>query len=176
MADHAHDAATLAQAVEHVHHLVEGVLVEGAEPLVDEQRLDAGAAGLGHDDVRQAESQGEAGQERLPARQRAGLPVVTGPAVAGQQAQPRTRPALGRPVGVHEGVATLRHAEQPHAGGRRDLLQPRSEDEGRQGHPQLVATGSAAQVGQGPGRRRLGQQRDQLGEGGKNAGCEVGEV
>ena len=39
--------AALAQLVQHAHDLVEGVLVEAAEALVDEQRLQQGAARLG---------------------------------------------------------------------------------------------------------------------------------
>src|SRR5712692_8445006 len=105
VADDAHHPASLAQAVEHGHHLLEGVLVEAAEALVDEQRLDPGAAGLGGDHVGEAEGQGQAGQERLAAGQRAGVAVHPGPAVAGEQAEAGpARAAAG--VGVDQRVAS----------------------------------------------------------------------
>jgi hypothetical protein len=53
VADQPDHAAALTQAVEHVHDLVERLLVERAEALVDEQRLDPRATGLGLDDVGQ---------------------------------------------------------------------------------------------------------------------------
>src|SRR4051794_29036396 len=54
VADDAYGAAAVAEAVEDVHDLVEGVLVEGAEAFVHEEGADLGAAGLGGDDVGQA--------------------------------------------------------------------------------------------------------------------------
>jgi hypothetical protein len=101
VADDADHAAALAQAVEHGHHLFEGFLVEAAEALVDEQRLYPGAAGLGRDHVGQAEREGQAGQERLAAGQRAGVAVHPGPGVAGEQAEAGAARAAAR-VGVHQ--------------------------------------------------------------------------
>src|SRR5205814_4957730 len=46
MADDADHAAALAQAVKHGHHLFQGVLVQAAEALIDEQWLDPGSARL----------------------------------------------------------------------------------------------------------------------------------
>src|SRR5688572_29807476 len=46
--DHADHAATVAQGVEGVHHVIEGVGVEGAEALVDEERVERGPADLVH--------------------------------------------------------------------------------------------------------------------------------
>src|SRR5260370_35440383 len=80
VADDAHHPAALAQAVEHGHHLLEGVLVEAAEALADEQRLDPGAAGLGGDHGGETEGPGQAGPERLTAGQRAGGAGPPGPA------------------------------------------------------------------------------------------------
>ena len=65
VADHADRAAVLAQGVEDVEHVVEGLGVEGAEALVDEQGLQVGAAGLVGDDVGQAEREGQGDDERL---------------------------------------------------------------------------------------------------------------
>ena len=59
MADHADRAAARAEPVEPVHHVIEGVGVQRAESLVDEERLDLGAAGLLRDDVGEAEGQGQ---------------------------------------------------------------------------------------------------------------------
>ncbi len=75
VAHEADDAPALAQAVEDVHHLVEGVLVERAEALVDEQRLDARAARLGLHDVGQSQGERERGEERLAAGERARVPL-----------------------------------------------------------------------------------------------------
>src|SRR5580698_5637180 len=60
MADDADAATAFAQAVEDVHHLFEGFLIQAAEALVNEQRLDAGAAGLFGHHIGQAEGKGEA--------------------------------------------------------------------------------------------------------------------
>ena len=67
MADDADDPAALAQAVEDGHDLVEGLLVEGAEPFVHEECLHPAAACLGGDDVGEAQREREAGQEHLAA-------------------------------------------------------------------------------------------------------------
>ena len=61
MADDADRSTALAQPVEHGHHLVEAVVVEGAEALVDEEGLQVEAAGLLADRV---------GETRAPARAR----------------------------------------------------------------------------------------------------------
>src|SRR5215472_7238818 len=60
VADDADHPASLAQPVEHGHHLVQGLLVQAAEALVDEQRLDPGPARLGGDNVGEAEGEGQA--------------------------------------------------------------------------------------------------------------------
>src|SRR5580704_4612863 len=96
VADDADHPASLAQAVEYGHYLVQGLLVQAAEALVDKQRLDPGPARLGGDDVGQAEGQGQAGQEGLAAGQGAGVAVHAGPGVAGQQAEPGTARATAR--------------------------------------------------------------------------------
>src|SRR5580693_2247357 len=46
VADDADHPAAFAQAVEHGHHLFQGVFIQAAEALVDEQRLDPRAARL----------------------------------------------------------------------------------------------------------------------------------
>ena len=61
-------------AVEHGHDGVEGVCVERAEALVDEERVDPHAAGLGGDHVGEAQGEGEGGDEALPAGERLGRP------------------------------------------------------------------------------------------------------
>jgi len=85
VADDADDAPALAEPVEDVHHLVESVGIEAAEPFVDEQGLQARAPGLGADDVREAEREREAGQEGLAAGQRRGVPVNSRPAIPRQK-------------------------------------------------------------------------------------------
>ena len=175
VADDADHAAAFPQAVEHAHHLFEGVLVQAAEALVDEQRLDPGAARLGGDHVGQAEGEGQAGQERLAAGERAGVAVHAGPAVAGEQAEAGpARAAAG--VGVHERVAAGGHLEQPLAGGGRDLLQAGGEHERRQGHPQRVRTQAGRQVGDPLGLGCLLGQRLQVRQPRGELGGEVGEL
>src|SRR5262249_41811767 len=51
VADDAGPPAALAEAVQDVHDVVEGVLVEAAEPFVHEQGVQVDAAGLGGDHV-----------------------------------------------------------------------------------------------------------------------------
>jgi DHA2 family methylenomycin A resistance protein-like MFS transporter len=85
VADDADDPAALAQPVEHVHHLVERVGVEAAETLVDEQRLEACAAGLRAHDVGEPQREREAGEERLAPGQGGGVPIDARPAVPRQQ-------------------------------------------------------------------------------------------
>ena len=100
VADHADDPAAVAQRVEGVHHVVEGVGVQRAEALVDEQGVEVGAAGLLGDDVGQSERQRERDHERLAAGQRRRVAGLAGPVVAHQQAQPaaRSRRRPARPV------------------------------------------------------------------------------
>ena len=78
VADDADRAATGAQPVEAVHHVVERVGVEGAEALVDEQRVDLGAAGLVGDHVGQAERE-RRGTPRTSRRRRASPGSRTSP-------------------------------------------------------------------------------------------------
>src|SRR5271155_2072490 len=61
VADDADHPPSLAQAVEHGHHLIQGLLVQAAEALVDKQRLGPGPARPGGDHVGEAEGEGEAG-------------------------------------------------------------------------------------------------------------------
>ena len=148
MADQPDQAAALPEPVEDVHHLVEGLLVQRAEPLVHEQGLDPGPARLGLDHVGQPQRQSQRGEEGLAAGQRAGVAVLARPAVTGQQSEAGAGTALHRAVGVDEGVAALGHPQQPSAGDRGHLLQPGGEHEGRQRHAQRVAAPARAQVGQ----------------------------
>src|ERR1700733_7868728 len=55
MGDDADHPASRPQAVENGHRLVQGLLVQAAEALVDEQRLDPGPARPRGDNARQAE-------------------------------------------------------------------------------------------------------------------------
>jgi hypothetical protein len=128
VADDADHAPALAQPVEHRHHLLQRFLIQAAEPLVDEQRLDPGSPGLGGDHVGEAERQGQAGQERLAAGQRARVAVHPCPGIAGEKPETGTAGAPAR-VGVHQRVPARGHPGQPLAGGRRDLLEPRGEHE-----------------------------------------------
>lgn len=66
MTDDADGAVPFAQAVEDVQHLVQGLLVEAAEALVDEERVEAGAARLVRDDVRETEGEGEEAKKVSP--------------------------------------------------------------------------------------------------------------
>ncbi len=59
MADEADGPAALAEFVERAHREVEGVVVERAEALVDEQGVELHTAGAGSDDLGEAESQGQ---------------------------------------------------------------------------------------------------------------------
>ena len=99
MADHADHAAAVAQRVEGVHHVVEGVGVEGAEALVDEQGVEVGAADLVGDHVGQAEGERQRDHERLAAGERGRVAGLAGPVVADQQAEPASGLArAARPV------------------------------------------------------------------------------
>src|SRR5690625_360532 len=77
--DHADRAAAVAQPVQHFEDLLQGVLVQGPEPLVHEQCVDVGASGLRPGDVTQAQCQSEGTEEGLPSRQRRRVALHTGP-------------------------------------------------------------------------------------------------
>jgi len=59
MADDPHAAVPFTQLVEDVEHLVEGLVVEAAETLVDEEGVEPYTARLVGDDVRESEGQRE---------------------------------------------------------------------------------------------------------------------
>ena len=138
VADDAHAASTLAQAVEHAHHLLEALVVERAEALVDEQRLEVEPAGLGADGVAETEGQGQRRHERLATGEGGGLAARTRPGVDDPQAQTAAGAAPGQRVGVDQRVTALRHHLQPLVGQPGHLLQPRRQQVGRQPHPQRV--------------------------------------
>ena len=89
--DDADHAAAGAQLLERGGDDVEGVGVEGAEALVEEDRLEPrrAAGGQRRDLVGQREGEGEAGEERLAARQRAGRPHLPGVDVVDDGERPR---------------------------------------------------------------------------------------
>ena len=163
VADHADDATAVAQGVEGVHHVVEGVGVERAEALVDEQRVERGAADLVHDHVGQAQRQRERHHERLAARQRRRVAALARPVVADQQAEAAAALAGAPASGVLEGVAAVAHRGQPRVGGVDDLGQPVAQDVGRQPHLQAVVgrlalderrqPGDQVELGRAPGRQ-----------------------
>lgn len=66
MADDADAAVALAQRVEDVENLVERLLVEAAEALVDEERVEPYASRLLRDDVGEAEGEGEEAKKVSP--------------------------------------------------------------------------------------------------------------
>ena len=86
-------------AVDAVHHVVEGVGVEHAEALVDEQRVDLGAAGLLGDHVGQAERERQRHHEGLAAGQRRRVAGLAGPWSRTSRPSPAWLPRLAaRPV------------------------------------------------------------------------------
>ncbi len=87
VADHPDHAATLPEGVEGVHHVVQGLGVEGAEALVHEQRVEVGSTDLVGDDVGQAEREGQGDHERLAPGQRGRVARLAGPLVTHQQAE-----------------------------------------------------------------------------------------
>ena len=111
VADHAHGAATLAQVVEDRHHLLEALVVEGAEALVDEEGLQVEATGLLADGIGQPQRQGQGGHERLAAGQRGRGPRLTGPQVEHLEAEAAAGATRGEPVGVAQLVAALAHVD-----------------------------------------------------------------
>ena len=81
---------------------VERLVVQRAEALVDEDRLEADAAGVRLDDLGEAERQGEGGHERLAAGQGGDRPGDAGPGVvdleveAGRGLPPKRRSVRSR--------------------------------------------------------------------------------
>jgi len=148
VADDAHGAATATQLVEHGHHRVESLRVEGAEALVDEERVQLHAAALGGDDVGQPERQGERGHEALAAGQRLGGPAGAGVLVEHVEAETAAGAVATLGVAVQERVAPGGHLQQPAAGHLCDLLQARGEHERLQPHLERVGPPSADEVGE----------------------------
>lgn len=108
--------AALAQRVQHGDDLLEALVVECAEPLVDEQRAEVEPAGLLAHGVGQTQGEGERGHEGLAAGQRGRLAGHAGPLVEHSQPQPTAGTARGEPVGVLEPVAAVTHDAQPLVG------------------------------------------------------------
>ena len=77
-----HRTATGLEPVELAEHAVQGVGVQRAEALVDEQRVQRDAAGLAGDDVGQPERQAQRDVEGLPARERVRVAGGLGEVVA----------------------------------------------------------------------------------------------
>ena len=97
MADDADAAVPFAQRVQDVEDLVQGLLVQAAEALVDEEGVQPGAARLVGDDVGEAERQGERGEEGLAAGEGGGVALAARPGVDDVQAEAGT-PAPARPA------------------------------------------------------------------------------
>src|SRR5690349_11645549 len=102
MADDADAAVAFAQGVQDAEDLVQGLVVEAAEALVDEEGVEPYPAGLVGDDVREAEGEGEGGEEGLAAGERGGVALAAGPGVDHVQPEPAAA-ASGAVVGVDEG-------------------------------------------------------------------------
>ena len=138
VADQAHDAATVAQRVEGVHHTVEGGGVEGAEALVDEQGVErvppaswltvsARPSASARETMKVSPPESVAGSRCLPlhsSRTRRLSPPRCSPAPR-SSACSRREPLVG-------------HRAEPLVGGGHDLTQPLGEHVGREPHPQLV--------------------------------------
>lgn len=92
MADDPDGAVVGAQGVQDVEDLVEGVLVEGAEAFVDEERVQGVAASFVGDDVGQSESQGQGSEEGFASGERVGLAGAAGPGVGDLEPQAGAAP------------------------------------------------------------------------------------
>src|SRR3954465_14752554 len=103
VADNADRAAALAQGVEDVENVVEGLGIERPEALVDEQRLQVGAARLMGDDVGKPEREGKRHDERLPARGGRRIAALARPVVANDEAEPATRLSSATTADVLQG-------------------------------------------------------------------------
>ena len=134
MADQSHGPSALAQAVEGGHRCLQGVAVQRAEPLVDEQRVQAHSAGPARDHFSQAQRERERGLELLPAGQRLGRSRLTGVGVEHLQRQPGARAVASERVGVLKLVAPRGHRPEPQVRGPDDVLQLSSQHEGLQLH------------------------------------------
>ena len=126
---------SLSQGVKDGHHLFEAVLIQRAETLVDEQRLQVETTGLGPHGVAQSQRQRQRGHERLTSRQRGRLARLPGPGVPDQQAKAAASPLGGTSVGVLQGVAAVTHGREAFVGQGRDLGQASGQDVGGQPHP-----------------------------------------
>src|SRR5690606_31055750 len=148
MADDADHPAARAQFVQHPHDGVEGVGIETAEALVDEEGVEDDPAGFGGDGVGQPEREGERGHEGLTAGERLGGADRAGVVVTDVEAEATATSAAARLVGVHEFVTATGHPAQPDGAGPRDLLEPRGEHVGAQGHAAVVLPAPGDHVGE----------------------------
>ena len=180
-------SSSLAQRVQDGDHLLEALVVEGAEALVDEEGAEVEAAGLLAHGVGEPEGQGQGGHERLAARQGRGLTAHARPLVEDAQAQTAAGALGGQAVGVLEPVAAVAHDPQPLVGELGDLLEPGREDVGGEPHPQRVVEPCPAEgVGQlldpavtlerrtrrVEGAEQAGADRDEGGPGARGPGLE----
>ena len=151
MADDTDRAAVLAQGVEDVEHVVEGLGVEGAEALVDEQGL-RGRRRRPRGATTSARPSASARETTNVSPPREGRRVagLARPVVAHDEAEAAARLARSSSADVLEGVALVAHPGQPGVGGGDDLGEPVGEDVGRQPH---LAAGCRVPC---PRRRRHG--------------------
>ena len=147
MADHANHAAAVAQGVEGVHHVVEGVGIQGTEALVDEEGADVGALlvdpGFLGDHVGQAQGEREGDHEGLAAGQGHRVAGLSRPLVADEQRQTTAGLSRAPEGGVLEGVALVGHPGKPSVGRVDHLAKTPGQHVGRQAHLGTVVGGLA---------------------------------
>ena len=89
------DVTTAGDASQHIHHIVQELIGQRAEPLIDEQRIHRDPAVLGLDDIGKRQRQCQRDEEGFAAGQRAGLGGDVGTPVEHLDGQ--TRFASGPP-------------------------------------------------------------------------------
>jgi len=91
VADHADDSAAVTERIEGVHHVVEGVRVEGSEALVDEERVEVSTAGFLGDHVSESEREGQRHHKCFAAGEGCRIAGLARPVVTNDHTEPAAR-------------------------------------------------------------------------------------
>ena len=155
--DHAHTPSLSLQTRQSPHDVLQGLLVQGAEPLVDEEGLQSYSPGVGLDHFGQSQGHRQGGHERLAAGERGGGPLLVAVLVGDLQLQALKSPAaLG--VVVEQPVPALGHDLQVTGRGLGHPFQPSGQHKGGQRHAQaVVGAPPVERVGQFAAADLLGQ-------------------
>ena len=121
MGDDADEAAAFLEVHESFYGEVEGFGVESAEAFVDEDGVEADAAGVVGDDVGEAKRKGEGGEEGFAAREGRHRACVARVLIKDFEVKSRAPAHVGDAFFALQAVLPVRHAQEAHVRGVRHV-------------------------------------------------------